>query len=322
MFAQRLMCSWIGALGLATGAFGQTYVSFTNVADTFAYSINDSGVVAGSTSPNDSLGPFYGLVRAADGTITNFNAPGNALLSIFAYSINGAGAIAGYYVGLPFTFPNFTNHGYVRDPEGNITTFDPPGSVNTQAFSINARGAITGYYNESNLVIHGFLREPNGRFTSFNAPDSISTKAVSINAVGAITGYYQRADGSVHGFLCHPTGHITSFDPPGSTGTFPVGINYSGAITGYYTKADGRQHGFVRDAAGKITLFDGVPTSINDHGAIVGFGFLRSPDGTITSLFDAPFPFSCGHATSINNAGVIAGYCASSEPDIAWLRFP
>jgi len=233
MFARRLICWWIGALGLATGAFCQTYVSFTNIQDTFAYSINDSGVVAGSTSPNDSLGLSSDWCALQIGTITGFNAPGNVLLSICANSINAPGVITGYYLGLPFTFPNFTNHGYVRDPEGNITTFDPPGSVDTQAFSINAGGAITGYYNESNLVIHGFLREPNGKFTAFNAPDSISTKAVSINAVGAITGYYQKANGSVHGFLRHPTGHITSFDPPGTTGTFPASITQgrSRAIT-------------------------------------------------------------------------------------------
>lgn len=196
MFARRLICWWIGALGLATGAFCQTYVSFTNIQDTFAYSINDSGVVAGSTSPNDSLGLSSDWCALQIGTITGFNAPGNVLLSICANSINAPGVITGYYLGLPFTFHNFTNHGYVRDPEGNITTFDPPGSVDTQAFSINAGGAITGYYNESNLVIHGFLREPNGKFTAFNAPDSISTKAVSINAVGAITGITKKPTGA------------------------------------------------------------------------------------------------------------------------------
>jgi hypothetical protein len=203
--------------------------------------------------------------------------------------------------------------------------FDPPGSTNTQAYSINTGGAITGYYNEANLVIHGFFREPNGKTTSFDPPDSISTKAVSLNAVGAITGHYQKANGSFHGFLRHPTGHFTSFDPPGSTGTYPASINYSGAITGYYIGANGRQFGFVRDAAGKITSFDPltntVPISINNLGVILGHGFLRSPDGTITSLLNAPFPF-CPNATSFNDAGVILGFCTGFEPDFSWLRFP
>ena len=187
---------------------------------------------------------------------------------------------------------------------------------------------MTGYYSSpTSSGNHGFLREDNGTITSFDPPGSTSTTALSINPVGAITGYYQKANGSIHGFVRHPTGHITSFAPPGSTGTFPVGINYSGAITGYYTKADGRQHGFVRDAAGKITLFDGVPTSINDHGAIVGFGFLRSPDGTITSLMapacGPPIVHSPSVATSINDAGVIAGYCGGAPIIVnGWLRLP
>jgi hypothetical protein len=29
MFAERLICSWIGAFGLAAGAFCQTYVQFS-----------------------------------------------------------------------------------------------------------------------------------------------------------------------------------------------------------------------------------------------------------------------------------------------------
>ena len=66
MFARRLICWWIGALGLATGAFCQTYVSFTNIQDTFAYSIKRLGRGRREYVAERLTGPFFGLVRAAD----------------------------------------------------------------------------------------------------------------------------------------------------------------------------------------------------------------------------------------------------------------
>jgi hypothetical protein len=258
--------------------------------------------------------------------------------------------LRGIYLGLPFPF--ITNHGYVCDPEGNFTSFDPPGSTNTQPLSINAGGAITGYSNEANLVIHGFVREPNGKITSFDPPDSISTKAVSINATGAIAGDYQVANMSVHGFVRRPGGMIISFDPPESTGTTVTAINNAGAITGYYTVANGRTFGFVRRAGGKIVSFDvpgslvGLGTlpynslrgnlSINDEGAITGsysdnsgvHGFVRSPEGIITS-FDPPNEIGgfgpATFPTSINQEGVITGWCHIGSPatySIGWVRYP
>jgi hypothetical protein len=48
MFAERLICSWIGALGLAAGAFCQTYVQFSVDAGTGPSSINEKGEIAGT----------------------------------------------------------------------------------------------------------------------------------------------------------------------------------------------------------------------------------------------------------------------------------
>jgi hypothetical protein len=317
MFARRLICLWIGAFGLAAGAFCQTYVGINLGGSTFPISINGAGVIAGYYL---RIGVPQAFVRDTAGTITEFSVPGSTGFTEPS-SINAAGAITG-----DSSFGG--SGGFVRDPAGHFISFVADKGL-TYPQSINAGGAVTGYYaaRPSGLINHGFLRADNGAITSFDPPGSTSTTALSINDVGAITGHYQSADGSVHGFVRYPTGHITSFDPPGSTGTYPAGINYSGAITGYYTRADGRQHGFVRDAAGEITLFDGVPTSINNLGAIVGAGFLRSPDGTITSLM-AP---ACGPptlnipsvATSINDAGVIAGYCGGRPLIVnGWVRYP
>jgi len=66
-------------------------------------------------------------------------------------------------------------HGFVRYPDGNITTFDAPGA-GTGAFQgtlgegINPAGEIDRYYYDANNVGHGFLRTPDGAITTFDAP--------------------------------------------------------------------------------------------------------------------------------------------------------
>ena len=46
MFAARLICSWIGALGLAAGAFCQTYVQFSIDGGPIPRSINEKGEIS------------------------------------------------------------------------------------------------------------------------------------------------------------------------------------------------------------------------------------------------------------------------------------
>jgi hypothetical protein len=134
MFAARLVCSWIGALGLAAGAFCQTYVPFSlgQFTTPLPLGINEKGEVAGLFTVNFSF-PQHGFVRDPGGTITTFDVPGSSATT--AYSINNEGAITGFYVA-----PSGDRAGYIRDPEGNFTTFHVPGSPGTFPQSINLRG--------------------------------------------------------------------------------------------------------------------------------------------------------------------------------------
>ncbi|MBV9396707.1 MAG: hypothetical protein JO062_01925 [Bryobacterales bacterium] len=335
---------WLGALVFEAGGFGQNYISIIVVPhvpgspahQTFPYSINEQGVIAGYYTFGSGLTP-HGFVRATDGTITPFDPPGVPVSGTFAFSINAAGAITGYYVG--GTFP-FTNHGFVRSPEGNFVFFDPPGSTSTTAVSINGGGAITGYYFDASNVKHGFVRSADGTLTSFDPPGSTATTAVSVNASGAIAGYDEVKD-ITHGFVRQPNGTFVTFDPPESTGTTVQGINNAGVITGYYTVASGQKIGFVRAADGTITSFQAgfstFPTSINAAGAVTGSyvdssgtsgqNFVRAPDGSITSFVPLPTPvlgFFCGGSafpTSINNNGAIVGWCFTGVPNPSIIGF-
>jgi len=57
-------------------------------------------------------------------------------------------------------------HGFVRAADGTITTFDPSGSIQTEALSNQSQGSIAGYYVDSNSTAHGFVRAADGTITT------------------------------------------------------------------------------------------------------------------------------------------------------------
>jgi uncharacterized membrane protein len=96
----------------------------------------------------------HGFVRAADGTITTFDAPGDAG-GTRAHGINAHGDIVG-----TFGEADQSSHGYRRAANGTIKTTEPKNSVQSAAAGINDNGLITGSFVDSNGFTHGFLRTP------------------------------------------------------------------------------------------------------------------------------------------------------------------
>jgi hypothetical protein len=112
-----------------------------------------------------------------------FDAPGagtGAFQGTYALGINAAGAIAG-----EFADASGMTHGFLRAPDGTITTIDAPGvgTGDTVAVSINSSGAITGRYFDATGE-HGFLRDFDGTFTTIDPPGSISTSAAASTSGG------------------------------------------------------------------------------------------------------------------------------------------
>ena len=290
-------------------------------------SINSAGTIAGFCVLAGSGNVAHGFVRAADGTITLFDAPGAGTgknQGTFPISINTGGVITGM-----FSDTNSVYHGFVRAAGGTITAFDAPGATlsghaGTVAMSINTAGTITGMYRDSTLVYHGFMRAAGGTISSFDAPGAGSgyvqgTQPLSINTAGAITGYYRDSNYVDHGFVRAANGTFTAIDAPGAgtnpgqakglkyQGTIAISINAGGTIAGSWADPNFANHGFVRTTDGTISEFDvsgaggagtfgTVSGSINTAGVIAGVyqdangvfhGFQRATDATITS-FDAP----------------------------------
>ena len=118
-----------------------------------------------------------------EASLVEFDAPGAASVSsplcvpycgTVAYDNNDLGVIVGFY-----TDPNIVPHGFLRLPNGQITSFDAPGAglgsglnQGTAAYAINNLGAIAGQFQDPSYVYHGFVRYPNGSFTTFDEPDA------------------------------------------------------------------------------------------------------------------------------------------------------
>jgi hypothetical protein len=262
---------------------------------TRAYAINPSGDIVGFFTDNSAR--CHGYVRAANGTFTQIDAPdagpGPAPQGTFPSEftpagINPAGAITGFYVDA-----SSVQHGFVRDSVGNITEFDPSGSIFTNPNAIDETGEITGFYFDANFVGHGFLRAPDGTITSFDAPGADMTPGtgngtfgVGLIPSGEIEGVYVDPSGVLHGFVRSNQGTFATFDVPSAgkgpgQGTLPESNNTVDAIAGNYIDASNVNHGFLRDKRGSFRLFDApgagtargqgtIPLSNNNSGMITG----------------------------------------------------
>ena len=174
----------------------------------WAQCVNPAGAMTGIYF--DQNGAAHGYVRAPNGTIATFDAPGAGTGSgqgTYAVGINPAGTIVGISQD-----NNGVYHGLLRTADGKITIFDIKGAgtgagQGTQGEGINPSGVVVGYYTDANNVSHGFVRAVDGTYTFFDAP-------------GAGTGSGQ--------------------------GTFPMTNNPAGSIVGFYVDNNGAYHGFVR----------------------------------------------------------------------------
>ncbi len=272
---------------------------------------------------------------------TTFDVPGagkGAGQGTQAYDVNPARAITGAYIDSSNVY-----HGFLRAPDGTITTFDAPGAgagQGTAGDAINPKGVIVGAYYDSSNVMHGFRRHPDGTFAP---PIDVKgagtgyhqgTATQNINPAGTIAGYYLDSSNAYHTFLLYPNGKI-KVDVPGAgkggdqgTGIeYPEGINSVGKITGEYIDSSNVGHGYIRSPDGTFTKFDvkgagkGAGQGTNVYGGInaagytsgiysdahsVVHGFLRSPGGTIAK-FDVKGA-SGTYATTIDSKHAVAGY--------------
>jgi hypothetical protein len=213
--------------------------------------------------------------------------------------INDWGVVTGYYVDSNYAF-----HGFLRTPDGKITTFDEPdadatGFLNgTFPNGIDDAGEITGTYADTSGQRHAFVRSPDGKsYTTIDPPSSRYTAGIALNLEGTVVGYYSPSVGTDQSYLRYPGGSYETWSGKGQcetaiSPTIPCygggsfGINVFGTVSGVYQDTSGVSHGLVRSPDGKLTSYDapgagtgpgqgtgcpGCSRPINLWGAIAGY---------------------------------------------------
>jgi len=126
--------------------------------------IDNEGRTAGTyfepISGNPFGGNYRGFIRGKHGDFETFDAATYSPCCIFTFatSINSSGQTTGFDNDGYSVF-----HGFMRDRDGTISTFDAPSAgtgfnQGTQALVINDSGVVAGIYSDANYVVHGFVR--------------------------------------------------------------------------------------------------------------------------------------------------------------------
>ncbi len=224
------------------------------------WNINDLGDAAGgfinTGDAFQSTEVWHGYVRAADGAVTEYDAPGagtgpgQGTDLCTDDCLNASGAVAGASIDATNVY-----HGFVRSKDGDFTAFDPPGSADTFEAGISEGGDVVGAFVDGNGVYHGYARDRDGRITQFDVPGAGTgsgqgTLGNSIADGGAVAGNYVDAANVSHGFTRAPNGRITTFDAPGAgkgagQGTAGYTNNVWGMVGGYYIDGNNVPHGFL-----------------------------------------------------------------------------
>jgi hypothetical protein len=136
--------------------------------------------------------PSFAFLRASDGTVIEFEAPGATYT--YPAAMNPNGQIAGQYYN-----SDGIGHGFLRESDGTFSAFDVSGS--TYPTAIDSNGQTAGFYVDPAFVYHGFLRGSDGTITTFDVPGSANTAALGLNLRGQITGFYTDPSAHHHGFL-------------------------------------------------------------------------------------------------------------------------
>jgi hypothetical protein len=127
----------------------------------------------------------------------------------------------------------------------NVTIFDFPGSVVTDAYKSTDEGDIVGFYTDANDPGAGYLRTPTGTFRRISISGGTHVGARGINERESIVGQFDGVmDGQTHGFLLKDD-RYTTIDFPSAMSTVASDINNRGTIVGDYLDEAGKDHGFA-----------------------------------------------------------------------------
>jgi hypothetical protein len=310
-------------LGVATIASGA-------LATTAALSLMTSASASTQAANGSSGYHFSTLNNAGDPTF-------NQLLGI-----NNKDKIVGYFGSGAKGHPNM---GYrIKPPyqQGNYTSENFPGSVQTQVTGLNDLGVTVGFWssqNKANLMNNnfGFYSTGGNRFHSVNFPTTNNAspqvdQLLGVNDRDIAVGFYVNAQGSNRGYEYNiATGRFSRVVEPGAPGgkagpsLTAAAINNLGDVAGFYTTSGGVTDGFLKTSGGQFTTlaFPGASMTqvfgVNDSDRVVGsytvgtgssammHGFTWKPGHGFTTV-DDPNGVGTTIINGVNDSGDLVGF--------------
>jgi probable HAF family extracellular repeat protein len=228
--------------------------------DSYAYGINNSGTVVGTTYLN---GTAHGTVWSGSGS-TDLGA------NSYAMAINNSGEVAGGNGGA-FTVVN-----------GQLQSLGTPQGIGwSAAYGINDGGTVVGDGQLANGAFRGIVWNPDGSMLLLGTLGGSGSQATDINNNGEVVGFASVASGYQHAFTMLDAMMI-DLGTLGGGSSYAYGVNDGGEIVGYSYLADGGQSAFLYDNGTMLDLNSLLPANsgwdlldaygINDSGQITGEG--------------------------------------------------
>lgn len=228
--------------------------------DSYAYGINNSGTVVGTTYLN---GAAHGTVWSGAGSI-------DLGANSYAMAINNSGEVAGGN-GAAFTVVNGQLH--------SLAT--PQGIGWSAAYGINDGGTVVGDGQLANGAFRGIVWNPDGSMLLLGTLGGTGSQATGINNGGEVVGFASVASGYQHAFSMLDAMMI-DLGTLGGGSSYAYGVNDGGEIVGYSYLANGGQSAFLYDNGTMLDLNSLLPANsgwdlldaygINDSGQITGEG--------------------------------------------------
>jgi hypothetical protein len=160
--------------------------------DTYGNGINDKGEAVGyAGGPHNE---FVGFLEALNG-VSIFAVTGAT--RTFPTGVNTLEEVVGWWDLGDAVY----SHGFLREPNGQVTEIDFPGAMSTAMFGITdpstpgGPAVASGTFTDTSFNAHGFLYS-NGTFTQIDVPGATSTGVYGINVNGWITGRYTNSKGT------------------------------------------------------------------------------------------------------------------------------
>lgn len=315
---------------MATADWSITGLGTLGGTKSYAYSINDSGRIAGNSLTFHDTAIHTFITGPSGGGMTDLGIP--SLINEW-YGINDSGRVVS-----AIPMPIGGTHAFITGPNGvGMTDLGTlPGGNSSDALGINNSGQVVGTSNRLNpygdFILHAFITGPNGvGMTDLGTLGGMESHALGINDSGQVVGYSEKIPGSYisHAFITGPNGvGMTDLGTLGGKDSFAYSINKSGQVVGGSSTASSYiHHAFITgpDGIGMTDLgtLGGAMSeaySINDSGQAVGISqvsayvthaFLYS-DGVMLDLSALPVVVAAGWSDltprDINNHGQIVGY--------------